>query len=106
MGQVLSDDANIGNEKVVLRRISDRSHVFDENLRRRRPSSDAFLQDGPDGLVSVYLESKTTHEAIASGGPEPFLVSISVGELRKAEGNFRMGWELFVTPHQVGQDTV
>jgi hypothetical protein len=102
MGQVLSDDANIGNEKVVLRRISDRSHVFDENLRRRRPSSDAFLQDGPDGLVSVYLESETTHEAVASGGPEPFLVSISVGELRKAGGELPNGLGIIRDPTSGG----
>ena len=79
------DDANIGDDEVVLRRVSDRSHVFDENLGRRRPSSDTFLQGGPEGLVSVYLESETTHDVVARGGPEPHLVSISVGELRELE---------------------
>jgi hypothetical protein len=80
MGQVLSDDANIGNEKVVLRRISDRSHVFDENLGRSRPSSDVFLQDGP----------------------EPFLVSISVGELRKAGGELPNGLGIIRDPTSGG----
>ncbi len=71
MGEVLMDDASIRDDEVVLRRVSNKSHVFDENLDKRRPSSDVFLQDGPDGLVSVYLESETTHANVVAGGPEP-----------------------------------
>lgn len=75
-----SDDAGIGDEEAVLRRVP--NAVYDENLNRARPSTQAFLQNGPDGLVSVYLSSETTPEVVASGGPERFLASIKVGELR------------------------
>ena len=81
----MTDDTDISNDESVLRRIAANSHIFDENLARRRPSSQAFLQNGPDGEVSVYLESETTHSAVAGGGPEPFLASITVGELRELE---------------------
>ncbi len=79
------DDADIGDGEVVLRRVAEDFTVYDSNLQRRRASTQAFLQGGPDGLVSVYLSSETTPEAIASGGPERFLVSITVGELRAQE---------------------
>ena len=85
MEEALRNDASIGDEEVVLRRVSEWSYTFDENLGRLRPSSQVFLQNGPDGLVLVYLESETTHRTVASGGPEPHLVSIRVGELRELE---------------------
>ena len=85
MEVALRNDASIGDEEVVLRRVSEWSYTFDENLGRLRPSSQVFLQNGPDGLVSVYLESETTHSAVANGGSEPYLASISVGELRELE---------------------
>lgn len=85
MTEALTDDIGIGNDEVVLRRIAASSHIFDENLARHRPSTQAFLQDGPNGLVSVYLASETTHSAVAGGGPEPFLASITVGELRELQ---------------------
>ena len=83
MDETLRDDPGIGGDQVVLRRVSERSYSFDENLGRFRPSSQAFLQNGPDGLVSVYLQSETTHSAVAAEGPEPYLAAIPVGELRE-----------------------
>ena len=83
MEESLRDDAGIGGGEVVLRRVSERSYSFDENLGRFRPSSQVFLQNGPDGLVSVYLESETTHSAVVNEGPEPYLVAITVAELRE-----------------------
>ena len=83
MREVLRDDAGIDDDEVVLRRISERAYTFDDNLGRFRPSSQAFLQNGPDGLVSVYLESETAHGAVAAEGPEPYLAAITVGELRE-----------------------
>ena len=83
MEEALRDDTRISGSEVVLRRISERSYSFDENLGRFRPSSQAFLQNGPDGLVSVYLKSETTHRAVVNEGPEPYLVAITVGELRE-----------------------
>jgi hypothetical protein len=79
------DDARIGDDETVLRRVHGNSVVFNENTRRFRPSTQAFLQDGPDGLVSVYLSSETTPTAVAAGGPERYLASIKVGFLRKVE---------------------
>ena len=83
MREGLGDDASISDNEVVLRRISERAYIFDENLGRFRPSSQAFLQNGPDGLVSVYLESETTHDAVAAEGLEPYLAAITVEELRE-----------------------
>ncbi len=83
MREGLTDDTSIGDDDIVLRRVSERAYIFDENLGRFRPSSQAFLQNGPDGLVSVYLESETTHSAVACEGPEPYLAFISAGELRE-----------------------
>ena len=79
----MRDDASISDNEVVLRRISERAYIFDENLGRLRPSSQAFLQNGPEGLVSVYLESETTHSAVAAEGPEAYLAAITAGELRE-----------------------
>ena len=51
------DDASISDDEVVLRRIAEDFVTDDQNLQRLRPSTQAFRQDGPDGLVSVYLIS-------------------------------------------------
>lgn len=83
MGERPPDDISIEDSELVLRRVSDRNIIFDENLGRLRPSGQVFLQDGPDGLVSVYLESETAYDAVAAGGPEPYLVTIPVGDLRE-----------------------
>lgn len=77
------DDACIGDDETVLRRVSDSFVIYDENTLKFRPSTQAFLQDGPDGLVSVYLRSETTPAAVAAGGPERHLASIRVGLLRE-----------------------
>ena len=83
MEEALRDDASIGDGEVVIRRVSERSYAFDENLGRFRPSSQTFLQNGPDGLVSVYLASETTPAQVSREGPEPYLASITAGELRE-----------------------
>ena len=79
------DDACIANDEILLRRVAENSVHWDEELRRQRPSTSAFRQDGPDGLVSVYLSSETTPATVASGGPEKHLVSIAAGFLREQE---------------------
>ena len=76
------DDASIGNDEILLRRVAENSVHWDEDLHRHRPSTSTFRQDGPDGLVSVYLSSETTPASVASGGPEKYLVSITAGFLR------------------------
>ena len=76
------DDASIGNDETVFRRVPENWAIFDENIQKCRPSTQAFLQDGPDGLVSVYLSSETTPEEVARGGPEKYMASVKVSVLR------------------------
>ena len=47
-----------------------------------RPSSDAFLQGGPEGNVSVYLASETTPERITSEYPNTFVALVEVSVVR------------------------
>ena len=52
----------------VLRRVRDYEVLVEED-GTRRPSSQAFIQGGPDGNVSVYLTSETTSERITRDYP-------------------------------------
>ena len=47
-----------------------------------RPSSDAFIQGGPEGNVSVYLASETTPERITRDYPEVYVALVDVGVIR------------------------
>ncbi len=69
----------------VYRRVARDRHVYDENLRRRRPSSLAFVQGGRDGETSCYVVSETTPEVVASYGPEPYMVRVPVALIRANE---------------------
>ena len=80
MMEHIHDDATIGSDESVYRRVA--TFVYDNNLGRNRPSTQSFLQDGRDGLVSVYLVTETTPEAVASEGPEEYLASVEIGVLR------------------------
>ena len=75
------DDTSIGDDEVILRRIA--FTTFDQNLQRRRPSTQSFKQDGTDGLVSVYLLSETTPANVIDEGVERYLASVNVGLLRE-----------------------
>ena len=75
------DDTSIGDHEVILRRIA--FTTFDQNLQRRRPSTQSFKQDGTDGLVSVYLLSETTPANVIDEGVERYLASVNVGLLRE-----------------------
>ena len=77
------DDLAIGDDQVVVRRVHSDQLSFDEHLGRRRPSTQAFLQNGRDGLTSVYLLSETTPAAVAAGGREPYQCAVSVAVLRE-----------------------
>ena len=63
------DDASISDDEVVLRRVAEDFVTDDQNIQRLRPSTQAFKQDGSDGLVSVYLISETKLATIADEGP-------------------------------------
>ena len=73
------DDARIGDDEIVFRRISRCFVVRDENLHTMRPSTQAFKQNE----LSVYLASMTTPAAVASEGTEPYMVSLPVSVLRE-----------------------
>lgn len=75
------DDTGIGDGEVILRRIA--FTTLDQNLQRRRPSTQSFKQDGTDGLVSVYLLSETTPANVIDEGVERYLASVNVGLLRE-----------------------
>ena len=77
------DDLGISDDEIVLRRVHESFVVLDQNVHRKRPSTQAFKQGGADGLVSVYLSAETTPNSVAEEGPEPFLAFIKVGALRK-----------------------
>ena len=77
------DDPGINDDEVVVRRVSRREQIFDPDVGRRRPASQAFLQNGRDGLTSVYLMSETTPEEVAADGDEEYLAAVRVGALRE-----------------------
>ena len=77
------DDPGINDDEVVVRRVSRREQIFDPDVGRRRPASQAFLQNGRDGLTSVYLMSETTPEEVAADGDEEYLAAVRVGVLRE-----------------------
>lgn len=77
------DDVDLDDNETVLRRVSEDFDIYDDNIERHRPSTQAFLQDGPDGAVSVYLSSETTPEVVASGGSEKYMVAVTVAVLRR-----------------------
>ncbi len=77
------DDASISDDEIVLRRVAENFVTDDQNLQKLRPSTQAFKQGGPDGLVSVYLFSETNPAAVADEGPEKYLASVRVGRLRE-----------------------
>ena len=77
------DDMTIGDDAMVIRRVSAKQQFFDENTGSRRPASMAFRQNGIAGDVSVYLMLETTFDAVAAGGSQPYLCVVSVGVLRQ-----------------------
>lgn len=79
----LMDDPTIGDDEKVIRRVFGGPHPFDANSDRIRPSTQAFLQDGKDGLVSVYLLAETTPDAVAQEGEQPYQCVVSAGILRE-----------------------
>ena len=79
-----TDDPTITDDSTVWRRIPQSWVVSDDNLKRKRPSTQCFLQDGPTGPLSVYIAAEAQSvQAVMQGAPEPFLVSLNVGFLRR-----------------------
>lgn len=84
------NDATIEDDEVLLRRIypGSGSWIYDQNLGRTRPTSQAF-NDHPNGSpMSVHLSSVLAHHGLESKivleGHEGFaLVSITAGLVRQ-----------------------
>ena len=66
---------------IVLRRVRDYEVLVDED-GNRRPSSQAFIQGGPDGDVSVYLASETTPERITRDYPDTYVAEVDIKTIR------------------------
>ena len=66
----------------VLRRVRD-YEVLQEEDGIRRPSSQAFIQGGPDGNVSVYLTSETTPERITRDYPGTYVAEVEISTIRR-----------------------
>lgn len=71
-GEEYTDDASIGDEAFLWRRVPPWHFVFDENLGRRRPSSAAF-ENHPNGtpmsilIASLVVESGRQPVSVLSG---------------------------------------
>ena len=65
----------------VLRRVRDYEVLVEED-GTRRPSSQAFIQGGPDGNVSVYLTSETTPERITQNYPDTYVAEVEISTVR------------------------
>ena len=72
----------IQDDELVLRRVSLRETGPPDNQGRTRINSDAFIQNGLDGDVSVYLASETTPEAITREYRLHHVAQLEVGEIR------------------------
>ena len=65
----------------VLRRVRNYEVLVEED-GIRRPSSQAFIQGGPDGNVSVYLTSETTPERITRDYPGTYVAEVEISTIR------------------------
>jgi hypothetical protein len=80
----ITDDSTIGNDEVIWRRIHQYQVVDDVNLKRKRPSSAGFNQDGKENPVSVYIASEAiSSQMVMQGGKEQFLASLSASFIRQ-----------------------
>lgn len=76
-------DVRLEDSQIVMRRVRDYEIIADSNDGPPRPSSNAFIQDGPDGDVSVYLESETTPAHITREYPGTYVAQVEVGAIRE-----------------------
>lgn len=74
--------SHLEDSQAVMRRVRESEVTTDSNNGPLRPSSDAFIQDGPDGPTSVYLASETTPERITQGYPKTYVAEVEIGAIR------------------------
>ena len=72
----------VNDNEIVMRRVTRTGVTRDEDQGTTRPSSDAFLQGGPEGNVSVYLASETTPERITREFPDTYVALVEVSAIR------------------------
>ena len=72
----------VDDNEIVMRRVTRTGITRDEDHGTIRPSSDAFLQGGPEGSVSVYLASETTPERITREFPGACVALVEVSVIR------------------------
>lgn len=76
-----AQEGRLDDGLTVLRRVRDYEVLVDED-GTRRPSSQAFIQGGPDGNVSVYLASETTPERITRDYPDTYVAEVEISAIR------------------------
>ena len=76
-------EAPVNDNDTVMRRVSRTEITSHEDDGTIRPSSDAFMQGGPEGNVSVYLASETTPEQITRIYPGMYVALVEVGVIRE-----------------------
>ena len=75
-------EAPVNDNDTVMRRVSRTEVTLHEDDGIIRPSSDAFLQGGPEGDASVYLASETTPERITRNYPGVYVALVEVSVIR------------------------
>ena len=75
-------EAPVNDNDTVMRRVSRTEVTLHEDDGIIRSSSDAFLQGGPEGDVSVYLASETTPERITRDYPGTYVALVEVNVIR------------------------
>lgn len=78
----LPQEAPVNDNDTVMRRVSRTEVTLHEDDGAIRPSSDAFMQGGPEGNVSVYLASETTPERITRSYPGMYVALVEVSVIR------------------------
>lgn len=66
-------EGRLEDSQIVMRRVRDYEIITNSNDGPPRPAGNAFIQDGPDGDVSVYLESETTPARITQEYPGTYV---------------------------------
>lgn len=72
----------VRDNDIVMRRVTRTEITWHEDEGTIRPSSNAFLQGGPEGEVSVYLASETTPERITREYPGVYVALVEVSVIR------------------------
>lgn len=76
------NEGRLDDGLIVLRRVRDYEVLRDED-GIPRPSSQAFIQGGPEGNVSVYLASETTPQWITRDYPGTYVAEVDIGTIRR-----------------------